>query len=112
MKLFYKKDNCEVEVYHFYEDESALVFSPSLAGRQNGNGWIRCKIKMLLPIEYATNQTFMSKTQRNKIKERLSLTSAIWTCTDGAEFTNCDEAINHEQTLMKAEVENHVESEN
>ena len=42
----------------------------------------------------------MSKSERNKIKERLTLTAAVWTCTDGISYSTCDEAIKHEQEVI------------
>ena len=101
MKMFYKKDNCLVDVYHFFEDKTALIFSPVLGSRQNGNGWAKIKIGQLIPEDYydKNKNSFMSKTERNKIKEKLTLTHAIWTCTDGTSFEDCDKAIEHERLL-------------
>ena len=111
MEMYYKKENCMVKVYNFFEDKTVLIFNPSLAGRQNGMGWERVKISQLIPSEYVEyidkhRKGFMSKTERNKIKERLILTYAEWTCSDGKIFDNCDEAIRHEKELMDKEVEN------
>lgn len=84
MQMYFKDDNAIVNVYQFFET-TALIFSPSLAGRQNGNGWIKVKHNKLIPLEYYNScedkTGFMSKTKKNKIKERLILTHAIWTCT-------------------------------
>ncbi len=103
MQMYYKKDNCLVEVYHFFEDKTALIFSPSTAGRQNGNGWEKVKISQIIPLEYynENKKGFMSKTERNKIKERLVLSEAKWTCSDGVFFNDCDKAIAHERNLME-----------
>lgn len=104
MQMFYKADNCIVEVYHFFENKTALIFNPNLAGKQNGSGWMYVAIKNLIPIEYYSkckNNYFMSKSERNKIKERLVLTKAEWICTDGKTFTSCNEAIEHEIEVMK-----------
>ena len=103
IKMFYKKDNCLVEVYNFFEDKTALIFSPSIAGRQNGNGWEKVKISQIIPLEYynENKKGFMSKTERNKIKERLVLSEAKWTCSDGVVFNDCDKAITHERNLME-----------
>jgi hypothetical protein len=112
MKMFYKKDNCFVEVYNFFEDRTALIFSPSTAGRQNGNGWEKVKVGQLIPENYydANSDAFISESTRTKIKKRLTLTRAEWTCTDGLIYNNCDEAIAHERVLMKKENENNAES--
>lgn len=104
MQMFYKKGNCIVEVYHFFENKTVLIFDPNIAGHQNGNGWTYVSIKMLIPIEYYNehkDNCFMSKSERNKIKERLTLTKAEWTCTDGVSFNSCDDAINHEMEVIK-----------
>ena len=109
MKMFYKKDNALVEVYKIFIENgkpSALIFSPSAQGGNN-NGWIKVnKISQLIPEEYynpAATKGFMSKTQRNKIKKRLSLTSAIWTCSDGIKFSDIEDAIAHEKEIMEEE---------
>lgn len=102
MKMFYKKDNCLVEVYKIFEDKTVLIFSPSTAGRQNGNGWEKVKIGQLIPEDYynTCNNSFISENTRSKIKKRLILTQAIWTCTDGISFNNCNEAIEHEYAIV------------
>lgn len=103
MKLFYKDKHCEVEVYSFFENKTALIFDPQQASKSKGNGWQIVAMKRLVPLEYVTNDMYMSKSKRNEIKRRLTLTTAIWTCTDGTEFTSCDDAIAYEQTLMENE---------
>ena len=106
MKMYFKKEDCEVEVYHFFEDKTALIFSPYLASIQNGNGWNKVKLGQLIPLEYFNKETngFMSKTERNKIKSRLTLTKALWTCSDGESFEDCDKAIAHEKEAIEKEV--------
>lgn len=110
MKMFYKEDNCLVGVYDFGE-KSALIFSPSLAGRQNGNGWKRVKINQLIPEEYYHNhpEWCMNTNIRKKIKNRLDYEQATWTCTDGVKFNNCDMAIAHEREIVVKERENNAE---
>lgn len=105
MKMYYRKNEIIVEVYHFFEDKTALIFSPDIAGRQNGNGWEKVKLSQLIPLEYFDehDKRFMSKTERNKIKERLTLTEAIWTCSDGIAFKDFDKAILHERELIEQE---------
>ncbi len=105
MEMYYKKNDMIVEVYKFFENGSALIFSPSVAGKQNGNGWERIKVSQLIPLKYynENKKGFMSKTERNKIKERLTLSSATWTCTDGQIFSNCTEAIKHEYEIVADE---------
>ena len=101
MKMYYRKNEIIVEVYHFFENKTALIFSPDIAGRQNGNGWECVKMSQLIPLEYFDehDKRFMSKTERNKIKERLTLTEALWTCSDGIAFKDFNKAILHEREL-------------
>lgn len=112
MQMYCKKYGCSVKVYRFFENRTALIFNPSLAGKQNGNGWDMIPLKTLIPLEYYNehkDSCFMSKTERNKIKARLTLTKAEWACTDGLFFNDCNEAIAHEYELVKKENENNVE---
>ena len=111
MEMYFKRNNCVVKVYKFFEDKTALIYNPSIAGKQSGNGWEKVKLSTLIPIEYTEyideyKKGFMSKTEKNKIKERLTLTKAEWTCTDGSIFNSCEEAIIHEKEIMNKEVKN------
>jgi len=104
MQMFSRNANSIVEVYKFFDNKTALVYSPPLASRQNGNGWCLTQLKYLIPLEYYNEHKenfFLSKTEKNKIKERLTLTKAEWTCTDGVSFDSCEEAIKHEMEIMK-----------
>ena len=108
IELFSKVSHCTVKVYNFFDNKTALIFDPNQAGRCKGNGWQIVAIKNLIPLEYVTNDMYMSKSVKNKIKERLVLSYAIWTCTDGTNFNNCEAAIDHERALMAEEaVRNH-----
>lgn len=103
--MWYKNHSCIVTVYNFNIDGSVLIYSPSLAGKQNGNGWIKVKLKELIPLEYYNEHSnnFQSKTVANRMKARLTLTSAVWTCTDGTKFTDFKEAAAHEYELYNKE---------
>ena len=104
MKMYDKKSTNVVEAVDFYSDGTVLVYDPNLGARQNGNGWITIKRNRLIPVDYA--EMFisgMSKTEKNKIKERLILTNAWWKTTDGKVFDNLDNAIEHEKNLMESE---------
>ena len=85
----------------------ATIFIPSLAGKQNGNGWQTVKMSALIPVDFWIDDGFCSKTKKNKIKSRLKLISAEWECTDGTVFTHefIEDAIRHEATLMGEELE-------
>lgn len=101
VELFSKVSHCTVRVYSFFDNKTALVFDPNQAGRCNGNGWQTIALKKLIPLEYVTNDMYMSKTTKNQIKERLVLSHAVWTCTDGTSFDNCEAAIDYERALME-----------
>lgn len=111
IKMYSKTQNSIVDVYKINENGTAVIFSSNLAAKQNGNGWNIVKLKYLIPLEYYNEHSngFISKTKRNQIKERLTLTSAVWTCTDGTSFTDCNKAIIYEQELMDKEAETHAE---
>lgn len=107
MKMWHRDYKEDVEVYDFdMEHGNALCYVPTLAGNQNGNGWITCKVKRLIPYPHAeAYKGGMSKTERNKIKSMLTLTYAEWTCTDGRTFTELEEAIACQAQLMNKEDE-------
>lgn len=104
-KMWYRDKEQDVEVYHIDpEKKVALCFSASVCQQQSGNGWFTVKLGKLIPYPYAeTYKTGMSKTQRNKLKEMLTLTYAEWTCTDGRVFENCNEAIDHQAEIVANE---------
>lgn len=109
MKMFYKKDNTFVEVYHFFTKDSkpmALIFSPIMAQGRQGNGWIEVRPSQLIPEEYYNHfsvKNFMSKAERKEIKKRLSSTSTVWTCSDNVSFSNIEDAIIHEKKIVEKE---------
>lgn len=110
--IMWNKDYQEdVEVYAITTQGDrfiALCYIPTLAGKQNGNGWVRVKMSRLVPYPYAeAYKTGMSKTERNKIKSMLKLSYAEWTCTDGSIFSHdkLEDAIAHQATLIKIEEE-------
>ena len=65
-RMYNKKNNLLVYVYNFYNN-TALCYCPSLAGRQNGNGWTNTHVKNLIPEEYwdPTECCFTSPNQKN-----------------------------------------------
>ncbi len=110
-KMYYKKNKTIVDLYKIKEDGTAVVFIPTLANQQYGNGWQTVKLGQLVPIEYWNEnlQKVMTKTQKNQIKDRLKLIKAEWECTDGIVYENCEEAIIHESEIMAKEKENDAE---
>lgn len=105
MKMWNRDSGRNVDVYSIdYEKKIAYCFDPYLCQQQNGNGWQSIKLGKLVPYPYAEDyKTGMSKTTRNKIKSFLTLTNAIWTCTDGMDFDHAhiEDAIQHQAELLK-----------
>ncbi len=104
MKMYDKKSTNVVEAVDFYSDGTVLVYDPNLGAKQNGNGWVTVKRNRLIPADYA--EMFisgMSKTEKNKIKQRLTLVSASWETTDGKVFDHLDNAVEHEKELIESE---------
>ena len=103
--MYNKKLNTQVEVYAFDVDHGvALFYDPRIARGNGGNGWQKCPIKQIVPVEYVTsNGEYISKTERNKVKSRLKLVDAIWECEDGKRFNhqNIEDAIEYQRELMK-----------
>ena len=110
LRMFYKKDNCFVDVYKIFDDKTVMIFSPFIADKQNGNGWNIVKIGQLIPEEYYNNNfnSIITGNERSKIKKRLTIIQAKWACTDGTIFNDCDKAIAYEHELIKKENENNA----
>ena len=111
LRMFYKKDNCFVDVYKIFDNKSVMIFSPFIADKQNGNGWNIVKIGQLIPEEYYNKNlnSIITGNERSKIKKRLTIVQTEWACTDGTTFNDCEKAILHERELMKNENENNAE---
>ena len=108
VEMYRKSDGSKIGVYHIDADKRvALCYDQCLAAKQNGNGWTLVSLNRLVPAEYFNQQTqsFMSKTEHNKIKSMLTLVSATWRCTDGSEYdhTNLEHAIAHQKELIEKE---------
>ena len=104
--MFNRKTNSQVEVYAIDVDHNTAMFYDSkLASTNGGNGWQKCPMKWLIPLEYVNNGEYVSKTERNSVKSKLQLVDAVWQCTDGLCFThkNLEGAIAHQRDLMKEE---------
>lgn len=105
-RMYYKKHNCIVDVYGVFQEEHmmAIIYSPSTAGNQNGNGWMKVRAKELIPEQYFdVSSGFISKSYRTRIKDRITLTSATWMTSDGKYFDNMDQAFSHEELLYSNE---------
>lgn len=94
-----------VDVYQFFEDNTALVYDAYLASKQNGsNGWQRRKLARLIPYPDADifKMDVQSKTEYNKAKSRLKLLDAEWQTEDGLVFDHAhiNDAVEHQLMLM------------
>ena len=105
MEMLYKKNNTFVEVYKFFENKTALIYSFSTAEKNNGNGWDIVKMGQLIPIEYynKNKDKFLSTEERNELKKFLLYTNAFWVCSDGLSFNNFEDAIFHQRAIKKEE---------
>lgn len=104
--MFYRKRKRAVEVYAYdIINNLALIFDPSVAAKNpgNGGGWEKIKLSALIPIQYINPITgsYQSKTEKNYYKSKLHLVSATWQCTDGKLFDHKDLelAIEHEREI-------------
>lgn len=108
MKMFHREWKEIVEVVNFVGSEKvskmvALIFSPNLLEKQDGNGWALVKMSKLVPLEYMstfTDEGYLTKSFKNRIKGRLKLKEARWESTDGIIFEHLDEAMEHEYRLI------------
>ena len=85
----------------------ATIYRPSVARLGHpANGWQTVKMTALVPPDFWMNDSYYTKTKKNKIKSRLKLITAEWQCTDGTVFTHehLEDAIQHEATLMGEEL--------
>lgn len=109
-EMIMRKTGETVRVYSVTVDAGvsyAVIFSPNLAGKQQGNGWKTVKMGALVPPDLWVNNWYCTKTKKNKIKSRLKLITAEWQCTDGTVFTHehLEDAIAYEAKLMGEEYE-------
>ena len=76
LRMFYKKDNCFVDVYKIFDNKSVMIFSPFIADKQNGNGWNIVKIGQLIPEEYYNKNlnSIITGNERSKIKAPMNKT--------------------------------------
>ena len=104
--VMWHKEYGDVEVYdikHIDGKDFAFCFVPTLAGQQNGQGWLKVKLSKLIPYPHAyVYKTGMSKTEKNKIKSMLTIQYAEWVCTDGTVYTHdkLEDAIQHQKELV------------
>ena len=105
-RMYYKKHNCLVDVYNVVQEKHmmALIYSPSAAGNNGGNGWMKVRVKELIPESYFDgNSGFISKSYKARIKDRLTLVRATWMASDGKCFDDAKEAFEYEENIYKNE---------
>lgn len=108
--MYHRKNGKRYEVYEYRTEGAhtvAVCFDTEQAGRNNGAGWCRVRLRDLVPEAHANKATgeFQSNTERAKIKHQLKLVYAIWECTDGRRYDHSaiEEAMEHQKILMEAE---------
>lgn len=106
MRMFYTARNEFVEVCAIYQDRTAMIFDPYIASKTGPSGaWVIVKLSKLIPEDYVNREgKFESKTEKNKLKARLTLHNAEWEATDGSLFTNVEDAIEYERHLVNREI--------
>ena len=69
--------------------------------RPSQNTFETVQMKNLVPLDCSFEDgSVASKSEKNKIKEKLTLSHAEWTCTDGTVFNNCNDAIEYQRKLL------------
>lgn len=106
--MYHRKNGKRYEVYDYVTTDKhtfAVCFDIEQAGRCNGAGWCRMRLRDLVPEAHVNKVSyeFMSNTTRAKIKHELKLISAEWQCTDGTVYTHdkIEDAIAHQKQLME-----------
>ena len=88
MKMFYKKGQYFVEVYHFFEDNTALFY-------KREKGWERVDIIELVPEEYLSlNHIHIDI--KEKFEEKIYKSELGWATSDHFNFIKYDNALLHE----------------
>lgn len=98
-----KKSGEVVRVYGIDPVEKvAVIFCPSQYKKVN-NGWLYIKVSLLVPRDFPVcSKDYVSKTQKNKAKDRMKLIDATWQTSDGNlwSHSDIDAAVEHELFLM------------
>lgn len=103
MQMLYKPANDFVQVYSFFPDKTALVYSSTIQSFKNSGGWEKVSIESLYPL---TQQEYKEKINNYQQKyleiERkiLKLGENIYVTSDSFTFDNLDDAIKHEKSLI------------
>ena len=101
-----RKTGETVRVYAINPSENiATIFSASQYTKTN-NGWQKIKLSQLVPMDFPiNNKDYISKTKKNKAKDRMKLIEATWQTSDGNlwNHSDIDAAVEHELFLMSLE---------
>ena len=101
-----RKTGETVRVYAIDPSENiATIFSTSQYTKTN-NGWQKIKLSQLVPMDVPiNNKDYISKTKKNKAKDRMKLIEATWQTSDGNlwNHSDIDAAVEHELFLMSLE---------
>ena len=101
-----RKTGETVRVYAINPSENiATIFSTSQYAKTN-NGWQKIKLSQLVPMDFPiNNKDYISKTKKNKAKDRMKLIEATWQTSDGNlwNHSDIDAAVEHELFLMSLE---------
>lgn len=101
-----RKTGETVRVYAINPPENiATIFSASQYTKTN-NGWQKIKLSQLVPMDFPiNNKDYISKTKKNKAKDRMKLIEATWQTSDGNlwNHSDIDAAVEHELFLMSLE---------
>jgi hypothetical protein len=101
-----RKTGETVRVYAINPSENiATIFSTSQYTKTN-NGWQKIKLSQLVPMDFPiNNKDYISKTKKNKAKDRMKLIEATWQTSDGNlwNHSDIDAAVEHELFLMSLE---------
>ncbi len=108
-----RKTGETVRVYAIDPVENiATIFCPAQYIKVN-NGWMKIKVSQLVPMDFPiNNKDCVSKTKKNKAKDRMKLIEATWQTSDGNlwSHSDIDAAVEHELFLMSLEGVNNEES--
>ncbi len=101
MRMFYTARNEFVEVCAIYQDRTVMIFDLYIASKTGpSSAWVIVKLSKLIPEDYVNRE---GKTEKNRLKARLTLHNAEWEATDGSLFTNVEDAIEYERHLAGKE---------
>lgn len=103
MQMLYKPANDFVQVYSFFPDKTALIYSGTIQSFKASGGWEKVPVASLYPL---TQQEYKEKIKDYQQKyleieqKILKLGDNIYVTSDSLTFNNLDDAIKHEKSLI------------